>query len=86
MIERTFICDGCGKTVSINSAEERDEYIERCTKELGGGEYEYYIVKPVKFVLVGTVDIDKPLHLCADCMENMMKNCNYIRELRKGAE
>lgn len=86
MIKRAIVCDGCGRILSINSAEARDEYIRRGTNRLNDGKYEYYLIKPVKAVFNGTVDTDAALQLCGDCMENVLKNCNYIRELRKETE
>lgn len=86
MIERICVCDGCGRRFSISNTEERDEYIRRGTNRLPNGKYEYYLIKPVKAVFNGTVDTDAALQLCGDCMENVLKNCNYIRELRKEME
>lgn len=77
-----WYCDGCGKEVKIESDEERDAYIRDCTNRLADGKYEYYIIKPAKVVGVGTVDTGSCINLCKDCMENVMKNCNYIREIK----
>lgn len=81
--ETRYYCDGCGREIALETNEERNDYIRECTNKLSDGKYEYYIIKPVKHLFVGTIDSGECIVLCKECMKNVRENCNYIREARE---